>query len=584
MVKPQAEYTVTERENVVAFQRLQELRHRDFAALRVGERSTLDSLTERETHGEIDAIPSYLDLDTFYIVYALLIAGYTALGGLLAIAIIDVIQGILIVFLSLILIPIALNAIGGISGMHDHIPQQMFSLFGTSAASDYTWYFVASFALLNLVVNAPKSFTIGGAARDEGAARIGFITGSIFKRIMMIAWAFTGLLAVGLYARTISDPTTVWGTMTHDLLGAGAIGLMIAAIFSANMDGNATAALDASASVIKNIYLPMSRSATERSQMIVGRFVLVFVLFASVFMARWMVNSSIADIFRNMLSVLSTIGPAFWLVYFWRRLTTTAVAVQMSVSIAMTVVLTFFAPLAFPAMRTDPALTLRTAPAIVTSQRPATTDDVKAGLATTVGTQITVNERIPPAAVYFESMARSRRGDTTSPWKGEGPFRPQIWLLSRLGIDFSTWRKPAIKSARCCSTRSCRSSCWWWSRSSRSGIPNRSSVISTHASTRPPLRIPCRTPRWWPRRSPIRNSSNATSSSPAPTWSSGSRRARISSASSHASRSSSRSSVCICSSLRSASSTNSSPSSCPFQISSRTSRTRTTSSWGTAAS
>ncbi|MEP7217355.1 MAG: sodium:solute symporter family protein, partial [Bacteroidota bacterium] len=104
MVKPPAEYTAVERESVAAFSELKHLKESDYTKLTPEERTRMNVLQERDKNGELRAFASYLDLNLFYILYALLIAGYTALGGLFAIAIIDVIQGVLIVFLSLALI------------------------------------------------------------------------------------------------------------------------------------------------------------------------------------------------------------------------------------------------------------------------------------------------------------------------------------------------------------------------------------------------------------------------------------------------------------------------------------------------
>ncbi|MBS1912517.1 MAG: sodium:solute symporter family protein [Bacteroidetes bacterium] len=448
MVKPVAEYTVEERESVTAFNELQRLKALDYARLNVPERTSLATLQEREKRGELHTFASYLDLDSlrFYILYALMIAAYTALGGLLAVALIDIIQGVLIVFLSLALIPTALSHIGGIAGMQHHIPHHAFELFGTSPTSDYTWYFVASFALLNLVVNAPKSFTLGGSAKDDNAARIGFVSGAVFKRFMMIAWAFTGLLAVGLYAGKISDPTNIWGFMTRDLLGAGAVGLMIAAIFSANMDGNATVSLEASAALIRNVLLPLWPDSSERTQVMLGRLLVLAVLVASIFFARVIANEKIMVVFSYILTVGSIVGPSFWLVYFWRRLNTRAVAAQMIVSIILTVAIPILINI-IPGATTDPGLTVQTRERIVQVEAQATAQDVEAGRANAVGATFMKEERIPPTGIYFATVARQRPNDTASPMEGKGLFRPQIWLLSKAGVDFSTWTKPGIATA-----------------------------------------------------------------------------------------------------------------------------------------
>lgn len=446
MVKPPTAYTATERESVESFGKLQQLKKLDYATLQTEQRAEMAALQERETRGEIRSFISYLDLNLFYIVYAVLIALYTALGGLFAIAVIDVVQGILIVFLSISLIPVALSRVGGIAGLQASAPERFFEVFGSSPTSDYTWYFVASFALLNLVVNAPKSFMIGGSARDDNSARVGFVTGAIFKRFMMIAWAFTGLLAIGLYSGQIADPANVWGFMTRDLLGAGAIGLMIAAVFSANMDGSATISLEASAAVIKNVYMPLVPDAPERRQVMLGRILLAIILFASVLFAHQLANETLMTTFRYILSVGTIVGPSFWLVYFWRKLNTRAVVVQMIISIILTVGLPLLVT-NIPGARTNPALTVQTVERTVQVKSKAVEEDVRSGRAASVGISIMKDERIAPVGIFFESVVRQTPGDTTSTLEGRGLFRPQIWILSKLGVDFRTWTRPAILSA-----------------------------------------------------------------------------------------------------------------------------------------
>jgi len=429
LVKPAVEYTAEERRSVEGFRSFKELSAIPAASRTPLQQRQFEELKSLEAAGGLRSFVSYVDLKTFYVAYALIIMAYTVIGGLFAIAVIDIIQGILIVFLSLALIPVALERIGGLSGLQEKVPAHQFDLFGASATSDYTWYFVASLALLNLVVNAPKSFTLGGAGRDDRAARIGFVTGAMSKRLMMIAWAFTGLLAVGLYQGQVADPTNIWGFMTRDLLGAGALGLMIAAIFSANMDGNSTISLDASAAVVKNILLPLRPGTTERAQMIVGRGVILVLLSVAVFLADQL--DDIFIVFKYILSVGTIVGPSFWLAYFWRRLTTTGVVIQMSMSIMMTVVVPNVVPLT--PWAESPALTQQTAPRTVEMESRASAADVSAGLADSVGQTIRRSQTLPANPIYFERIAQTARGTV----RGEGLFRPQVWIMDQIGMDFS---------------------------------------------------------------------------------------------------------------------------------------------------
>jgi len=440
IVKPESAWTPEELRSVKGFRTLKAIEKVPEQARTPEQRAALPDLLARNERGDLQPFISHIDLGTFYILYAILIALYVVAGGLLAVAILDVVQGVLILFLSLVLIPAGLNAVGGLAGLTTKLEGGMFDLFGSSPTSDYTWYWVAALALLNLVVNAPKSFTIGGSARDERTARIGFVTGASVKRLMMIAWAFTGLMAAALYAGQVADPTAVWGYMTRNLLGAGALGLMIAAIFSANMDGNATISLDASAAAVKNIYLPLRPDASERRQLLLGRLIIAGVLGLSILLAHYVRN--IVVIFTSALSIGSAVGASIWLAYFWRRLTTRAVIVQMSFSILLSAVAANVIPL-LPALARTPTLLLQTEERTVEVERAATLTDVQLGRATATGQKITVAERIAPVPIFFTTLQRGSGGELV----GKGPFRPGVWLMAQCGIDFTGWRKAGILTA-----------------------------------------------------------------------------------------------------------------------------------------
>ena len=80
-----------------------------------------------------------------------IVAVYTMMGGFLAAAITDVIQGFLLTTFSLMLIPIGLHRIGGFAGLHAAVPDYMFKLFGSAATSEYAWYTILAMVLANLV-------------------------------------------------------------------------------------------------------------------------------------------------------------------------------------------------------------------------------------------------------------------------------------------------------------------------------------------------------------------------------------------------------------------------------------------------
>ncbi|MFQ5628975.1 MAG: sodium:solute symporter, partial [bacterium] len=215
--KPFAEYSIEERLSVEQYKEYQEL-HNAYLnnALESGQASRYETLKSLNNQGKLNAFISYTNPTLFYLIYATCVCLYVMLGGFEAAAVTDALQGVLMIFFSLLLVPFGLYAIGGFSGLHEKVPEHMFWLFGTETLSEYAWYTIAAMALANLVsivAVAPNMQTIG-SAKDEGTARFGNIGGMMLKRLMMIFWALAGLIAVGLYAGELSDPDLAWGHMT----------------------------------------------------------------------------------------------------------------------------------------------------------------------------------------------------------------------------------------------------------------------------------------------------------------------------------------------------------------------------------
>ncbi len=444
MLKPPAAYTMQERRGVAEFQ---EMRAMDVAAqngkLSDSMKPRLLLLHEKERVGQISGTISYLDLVTFYLIYGCVTAAYVIMGGLFAAAFTDVLQGVMIIFLSTILIPVGLMKLGGFSGLHARISDDIFHLFGSGVGSEYTWWFVATMVIVNLIGLAPRSFTLGGAAKDDRSARVGMITGAFVKRLVMVGWALTGLIAVALYSGTLSDATYIWGTMTQDLLGVGFIGLMIASVLAANMASKASSSLEWSAAFTKNILVPLRPMTSEKTQILVGRIVIFIVLMAGIGFA-YMVDD-VFVVFKYVLSIGTIIGPSIWLVYFWRRLTTKAVVVQMILSIVVTVAVPNIVP-TISSLRSLPSLTVTTHGFEQQKVIPAKINDVKSGVAYFVGEPIPKIFREDPVGIYFENVSHSNETNPTSELQGGGMFRFQIWIIGLTGVDLTNVSKAGLSA------------------------------------------------------------------------------------------------------------------------------------------
>lgn len=297
------------------------------------------------------------------------------MGGLTAAFYTDLLQGVLILILSAILIPFGLariNALHGGAGflaalatMHARLPESFFEVFGSPQLPDFTWYYVGAVSLVAgiTVVTQPNQLVTNAAARDEHAARVGMVTGSFLKRLCTILWALGGLVAAVLYAGTLRDSDLVWGHATRDLLGparAGLVGLMLVSLTAALMSASNSLMLTISGLVTNNLYRPLFPGRGERHYVGVGRLVGALFLVG---------GAAVATQFDNLLQVLKFVweffvvfAAAFWLGVKWRRATPAGAWASILSAFTLFYGLPATLTVAFPGIRTDPALLLQTEP------------------------------------------------------------------------------------------------------------------------------------------------------------------------------------------------------------------------------
>lgn len=445
--KPVEQLTVEETRSVELFQRYRELGDKLDRGLTPEEQAEYEELIERNKKGELQSFFSYVDEVSFYFVYAVIVAIYTILGGFIAAAITDAIQGVLIISFSFLLIPIALNRIGGFSGLHASVPDYKFLLFGSETMSEYAWYTIFAMALANLVsivASAPMMAT-AGSARDENTARFGMISGMFLKRFLMIFWALAGLLAIGLFANQLHDPDLIWGYMTYNLLFPGAIGLMLAGILAANMSTLDAGSVTNSALFIKNLYQPFVRDKSERHYINVGRIVIAVTLLGGVGTALFVGN--LLDLFKYFISIPAIFGAPIWLGFTWRRLTKWAVIIQVVVCfIIYAIIPNLFQTL--DSVKYNPTFILETKPKVVTIKTGALSEDVEAGRANEIGEVIEKVQIQQPTGVFFETVALINPKDPSQGKIGLGRFHAEIWVLSWFGIDFTQLTKAQLVFTR----------------------------------------------------------------------------------------------------------------------------------------
>lgn len=204
------------------------------------------------------------------ILLGFLIILYTATGGLWAVVVTDVLQFVILTAAVLIVIPLAFENAGGITGFVSNAPEGFFNIF----SGEYTAGFIIAFIFYNLIF-------IGGnwayvqrytTVKDKKSARkVGYLFSALYI-ISPVIW----MLPPMLY-RTINpglaglENEGAYLLMVREVLPAGMLGLMLGGIVFATASSVNTT-LNLSAAVVTNdIFKKLRPTASDKKLMFVGR-------------------------------------------------------------------------------------------------------------------------------------------------------------------------------------------------------------------------------------------------------------------------------------------------------------------------
>ena len=257
------------------------------------------------------------------VVMTVMFVVYGVAGGLSAAILTDFVQGILTIVLSFLILPFAMSAVGGMSGLRAAVGDpHMFSLV---APGEITPFFIAVVTINGLIGFATQPHVMGicGAGKSEMESRVGLTFGLFLKRFCTLAWVLTGLCAVALYAGGEIDVDHVYGLMARDLLpkiAPGLVGLFIASMLAAVMSSCDVFMVTCSALFTENIYRRFFvRNAEDRHYIFVGRCLSVVVVVAGIIFAFSL--ESVVSGLEVFWKVSAVMGLAFWAGLFWRRTT-----------------------------------------------------------------------------------------------------------------------------------------------------------------------------------------------------------------------------------------------------------------------
>ncbi len=172
------------------------------------------------------------DVSTTILVSGLIITFYTVIGGLWAVTVLDTIQFVVLLLSSLILLPLSINAAGGIAGITDVVPDHMNLLNGPKGAP---LWLLAYYVMIVFKYNANWAFIQRlYCVRDERAARrVAWLSGFLFLATPILF--VVPPLAARVVLPDLPDHEMAYVAISAKLLPSGLLGMMLAAMFSATM-------------------------------------------------------------------------------------------------------------------------------------------------------------------------------------------------------------------------------------------------------------------------------------------------------------------------------------------------------------
>ena len=259
-----------------------------------------------------------LSAEAMILTATIVFVGYSSAGGLVAAVATKVFQSFLILVLSLLLVPFALERVGGVGALHEQLPAAMFDLFSSVEVTPFFIIMVTINGLVGIVA-MPHHMAIGGAGKTEVNCRTGWTYGNVVKRIATLAWAFTGVIGVALFPGMISGHREqALGLLILNLLPVGLVGLMIAAMLASLMAVCDAYMVDGAALFARNVYRKLSHDPSDDAKMLkVGRFSSIAVAVSGVGFA-FVLPSVVAGL-TIIWKLMAFLGIPFWMAVFWKR-------------------------------------------------------------------------------------------------------------------------------------------------------------------------------------------------------------------------------------------------------------------------
>ncbi len=265
---------------------------------------------------------------TFWIVvFAFIAIVYTMLGGMWSVAFTDVVQFVFMLGGALIVLPMAMAAVGWMPGLIAKLPPDSLTL--VRAEGTYNWKFILAIFLLGIEWASVDQGLLQRAFGAESTRSLakGMVLAGIITTPFALLWNLPGLAAAVLYPG-LENADQAIPTLLANMLPTGILGLVLCGLISSQLStisGN----LNGVATLFTNdIYESLKkRKATDREILFIARTMTLVIGILMVVFAYWVPKMGGAvEAYLTIIGIMDM--PLFIVAVFygllWKRTTPAA--------------------------------------------------------------------------------------------------------------------------------------------------------------------------------------------------------------------------------------------------------------------
>ncbi|SFC03051.1 transporter, SSS family [Algibacter lectus] len=294
---------------------------------------------------KIVEVSTGIPITTSIIVLGVLILVYTAVGGLWAVIVTDVLQFIVLTAAVLIVVPLSFDKIGGLDNFISQAPEQFFEFTN----SEYSWVFMIAFGLYNLFFIAGNWAYVQrytSVATPKDAKKVGWLFGALYT-VSPLIWMLPPMIYRVLNPELgeLADEGA-YLLMCKEVLPVGMLGLMLGGmVFATSSSVNTT--LNISAGVLINdIYKGLFPETSDKKLVKTARIATILLGVLTIIIA--LLVPLLGGIVEVVMSLAALTGGAMFLPPLWAlfsKLQTGKTVLSVTViSLGINAFFKFFAP------------------------------------------------------------------------------------------------------------------------------------------------------------------------------------------------------------------------------------------------